>query len=211
MKNSLLLSVAATALLALAASPALAGTITVIGVGDFDSPTVVDFDNLGQNEDASNASSSVTFVGVFGDKLFSPAFAAPGAATAANFVDGGQQINPFSFSFDGFSVNRVGWQAGTNAGDVVTVSLFQGLTSLGSLDFTTPTGSGGSVSFIGLESDMLFDRVSVAIAGQTGAHLMNDLQFDVVAVPLPPAAYMGLGLLAGLAVLRRRRRQLAAI
>jgi hypothetical protein len=212
MKTTSLLSIAALALVTLSASPAVAGTIKIGAAFDSPGTTVVTFDGLAQNADADTASALVDFDGIFGDRILTGAFADGGTASAANFVNGGQNINPFSFSFVGVAVNRVGWDAITNDGDEVTVSLWlDGVDLFESETFTTShVGGGLGELFIGIErTNGLFDevRVDIGLNGGTGAHLMNDLRFDVVAVPLPPAAYMGLGLLAGIAILRRRRRR----
>ncbi len=210
MKNTLLLSVAATALLALAASPALAGTI---GIGDFSgSETVLDFDDPGAVAgNAVPATSGATFNNLFYDDQLVFLFPTTPfvAANLTNPTDETTILSEFSIDFSS-SMNRVGWDAVTNQGDNTRVTLFKGsdlVFDSGAIDTFSTAG------FIGFEVlGVGFDRVVVNVeTNVNGTHVMNDFRFEAIAVPLPPAAYMGLGLLAGIAILRRRRRELAAI
>ena len=63
---------------------------------------------------------------------------------------------------------------------------------------------------VAMSSTQSFDRVQLRITGAEPHYFaMDNLRFGVAVVPLPPAAFMGLGLLAGVGIVRRLRRRSA--
>ena len=205
MKTTSLLSIAAAVLLTFAsAAPAWAGTISFDDDLTKVSGTSIDDTLEGVTFEGLNYEKTVAFLLPSSDPYVAANFTNP-------FDDSTIGLGTIAFDFGSMAVSSVEWLALTNDSDFTSIKLLNGLTTVHeslNLDTFTSTGS-TALSFSGFG---LFDRVEISITGNgNGAFLMDDLSFEAVAVPLPPAAYMGLGLLAGIALLRRRRRRQLAL
>jgi hypothetical protein len=95
--------------------------------------------------------------------------------------------------------------------DAVTVELFNGLTSVGSLSFAgvqDPVFTGG---FAGVQSTLAFNRARLTFSNQAAAYAVDNVRFTAatpVAVPEPSTlALASVGVMAGLVTLSRRARR----
>ena len=230
MRHPLIPTLTAAALL-LAASPALADSIKLsdpAAVGavqvtfDEDDPSVrtpystvygVDFgtDQLFADRyyEDSQGGTYNGFAGLFGGGVVGANFYF--ADGYPNWSDVQVQTSQIDIDF-GTTVTRVGFHYLTVPGDAFSVTLLSGGTAFGGFsDFVTEEDDDlmPIVAFAGIGDDAGFDGIRITLnSGQ--AFAMNDLRLDVNVVPLPPAAYMGFGLLAGIGVLRRLRRRRAS-
>jgi len=215
--------------LAFLASPALAGDVTFEGLtalnaGDAlgsSSVSGIAFSELYLDRDDGPADSG-SFHG------FSQYFTASGnTAVASNFslgistdvlgdtrydsIAGATVYDGPSFSFTGGPVTTVSFDFIANFGTSVLVELVNGTTTVGSGTFT-PTFAAGMpiVQQASLTNGAGFDSVQLTISGASANYFaMDNVHYGIAVVPLPPAAFMGLGLLAGLGLLRRMRRSAA--
>lgn len=226
MRHPLIPTLTAAALV-LAASPALADSIKLTDPAAVGAVQVT-FDE--GNPDVRTSYSTVYGVDFGTDQLFADreytdpegqynGFAGffGGGVVGANFYfDEGYpnwsdvQIQTSQIDIDfGTTVTRVGFDFLTVPGDAFSVTLLSGGTAFGGFsDFVTQEDGNlmPIVGFAGIRDDAGFDGIRITLSsGQ--AFAMNDLRLDVNVVPLPPAAYMGFGLLAGIGVLRRLRRR----
>lgn len=235
MRHPLIPTLTAAALV-LVASPALAGTIQFSTPGSagpvrisFEGTTLGSGDEIGTSYDSSLG---VSFSGLYADFDEGTSDWDGDYQGFAQYLSGGTVASNFALAnmtadeaygqlletspvatvdvlFDS-SIQTVGFHYAALPDSDFSVELFQGSTSLGAFQYAAPSDPTTRLPlsrFVGLSNDQGFDRVRISLAdGQYFA--MDDLRFGVAVVPLPPAAVMGLGMLVGLAVLRRRRRRL---
>lgn len=197
------------AVLATAATPALAAP-TAILAADFDgSETVIDFNTIGDEVAVTNqyAASGITFGGaLFGMTNSGDTNLFNGSTIASNWRYNGSGLQGLSWTASFSSViTMVGFLAETNLDDDVTIEAFMGANSLGTLSFANPNGI--QPDFLGIRDLGGFDRITVTTGSRdNGFFAMDNLRFGgrATAVPEPMSlALVGLGLLgAGLA--RRR-------
>ncbi len=233
MRHVYLITLAA-GLLAAVATPASAGTIKLTNAPDA-GPVQVTFDEgsltYGTAFDTINGA---TPSGLYADLDFSnPSAGIPyngfanffgGGTVAANFVipfqtTGETSLLPAQIQARTITIQlaanaqQVGFDFIAQPNDAFTVELLSGGTAIGGSAFTfaTQLDTTGAplVGFAGLRNLGGFDGVKITLL-QDQFFAMNDLRFGVAVVPLPPAAFTGLGLLAalGIAYRLRRRRQL---
>jgi hypothetical protein len=224
-------------LLALLASPALAGTVKLTNPSDA-GPVQVTFDE--GSPTYGTAYGTVNGVTFGTDQLFADLdFSDPSAGIPYNgfanlFPSGGTvgsnfvidylsdtqldstDIRSRQITIDlGAEYTTVGFHfMALPIGDF-DVDLFDGstrLTGVGEFQFgTTLDGNQMPIlGFAGLRNTDGFDKVQITLL-QDQYFAMNDLRFGAVIVPLPPAAYLGAGLLLGIGILRRMRRRRASL
>jgi hypothetical protein len=188
-----LIALAAVAILALAA-PSQA---TIIGVGDFASPTIIDFEGLGGGEIGATYP-GVTFSGLQGGNFYDTGTGNGISGTGTNFDNGfGNPLATFASA-----VTRAGFYITTNDGDDTTVYAYLGATLIGSHFFDT-FGSGVTGSFVGIEFLGGFDSLVIDVTSNVnGALAIDDFRYEGSAVP-EPGTLLFLG--AGLAALSLRR------
>ena len=200
MKRSLLV-------IALLGTALAAGTAsaTIIGPGDFVSPTLIDFNGAPSGPIGSFYSGlGVTFAHLDGGNSYDTGTGAGVSPTATNFfTEPGYPDGVATFST---LVTRVGFYITTNDGDDTTVYAYNGVTLVGSEFFNT-FGGGAGGSFAGIEFLSGFDRIVIdTTATVNGAFAIDDFRFEGTAVPEPASlALVVTGLFA--AVGARRRRQ----
>lgn len=202
------LRVLATLMLGTAAWSAQA---SVVGIGAFVNPTVIDFNDgnpANTQLGATYAAQGVASSNLCGGAIFKTG--APAASeVASNFFGPGCDDGVFGAKeiVFGSAMVRVGFDITTNPSDDTTVSAFLGNVLVGSEFFDT-FGAGNDGSFAGIEFLGGFDRIVIsALQATNGAFSIDNLRFEGNAVPVPvptSLALAGLGVL--LAGVRRRQR-----
>jgi hypothetical protein len=195
--------------LALAAASAGA-TVSAVGPGDFPgSSLLVDLSTLADGVEVNGLSvDGLTFGYSLGDGhvIIDGGPGVTGNVTPPNIVSIGSLAGVLGVSLPGPSL-MFGYGfallADGTLPDGTTISLFDGVTSVGSLTYVAapdPTFPGG---FAGISSTLPFDRVELTFNGAALAFAADN--FRVSAVPEP--ATLGLFALGIVAVLLRRQRQ----
>ena len=193
----------------LLAGGALAAQASVVGIGAFVSPTVINFNDgnpANTQIGAAYAAQGVTNMTLCGGQSFKTG--APAASeVASNFFGPGCDSGPYFSKEITFAsmMARVGFDITTNPADDTTVSAYLGAVLVGSELFDT-FGAGNGGSFAGIEFLGGFDRIVISAAQvSNGAFSIDNLRFEGNAVPEPaPIALLSLAMLM-LAAARRRR------
>ena len=182
----------------------LSAQATIIGAGDFASPTVIDFETAPSSLIGGFYSGlGVTMAHISGGQTYATS-AAPASLTGTNFFDEpGFPDGELLFSS---LMTRVGMDITTNPDDDTTIYAYLGLTLVGSETFDT-FGSGVNGSFAGIEFLSGFDRIVIDTFGpNTGSFAIDNLRFESTATVPEPGTFALLAMpLIGLAASRRRR------
>jgi hypothetical protein len=201
-----LVVLSAAVVVSLGASQQAIASPILIGSGAFVSPTVIDFSGIptGQQIAGQFSGSGVTFSGAlygmtnFGDISQFPSNG--GGVIASNWIYGpGLQGLSFTATL-GSQQQRVGFYLENFPNQTVTVELFNGLTSLGTVQYHTASLT---AEFVGVQDLTGFNRVVVTNTRNTnGFFAIDDFQFES-AVPEPGTLLL---LSTGLVALVSRRR-----
>jgi hypothetical protein len=180
---------------------------TIIGVGDFMSPTIIDFETAPTGLIGSfYAGQGVTFAHLDGGWTYSTGTGGGDSLTATNFYsEAGYPNGEAIFSSP---INKVGFYIRTWESDDTEVFAYFGSTLVGSEFFdTTRSGMGGS--FAGLSFTSEFDRIVIATQhNYSGVFAIDDFRFEGGTQPVPEPAtmlLMGTGI-AGLIAARRKKK-----
>ncbi|MBI1924116.1 PEP-CTERM sorting domain-containing protein [Candidatus Poribacteria bacterium] len=170
------------------------------------SETVIDFESIAQNVEITSQFSGLgpTFSGgLFGDTLSGPALLGS-AVTASNFQSRFPPFfNPITVTFSAL-IARVGFDAVTNAPDVLVITTFRSAVPTETITFDTSL----TPSFLGIGDLEGIDRIEIeAPVNFNGGFATDNFRFEgsPAVVPEPSSLLLlGVGILA---VLGRRRKQ----
>jgi hypothetical protein len=181
---------------------------TIIGVGDFLSPTIIDFETVPSGLIGSfYAGQGVTFAHLDGGQTYNTGTGGGSSLTATNFYS--EAGFPNGEAIFSSLINKVGFYITTNNGDNTLVSAYSGSSLVGSEFFTTG-GGGNDGSFAGLSFTSGFDRIVISTEYNiNGAFAIDNFRFEGGTQPVPEPAtmlLMGTGL-AGLIGTRRKKKK----
>lgn len=185
-----------------------AANATIIGVGDFVSPTIIDFETAPSGLIGSfYVGQGVIFAHLNGGIAWDTGTGGGNSLTASNFFSEAGFPNGEAI-FSGL-INKAGFYITTNGGDNTVVSAYSGSTLVGSEFFTTG-GAGGGGSFAGLSFTSGFDRIVIATEHNiNGAFAIDNFRFEGGTQPVPePATMLLLGTgLVGLVSARKKKKK----
>jgi hypothetical protein len=169
----------------------------IVGQGAFTSPTIIDFDAIGNEVGITSqfSGSGVVFSGgIFGLTNFGDTSQFPGSEPAIasdwRYSQGNHGALPITATF-GSAETLVGFWDEVNAGDTTVITTFLGGVPHGSVSLVS---TGLSAVFFGVSDPSGFDSVTIDVTGSSNHFLgLDDFQFQGSAsssVPEPSAAIL---------------------
>jgi len=181
----------------------------VIGIGDFVSPTIIDFEDAPDGLIGSFYA-GLTFVGIQGGSFFDTGTGGGVSEVASNFAPCGltgcpPPYLPGEIHWD-TPITRAGFYITTNGPDDTTITalFMMGNVLVGSHVFDTG-GEGGGGSFVGIEFLGGFDKIVIDPADVTNGAFAIDLLHYENTVPEPTTLALLVIGLAGVGFRRKRQ------